>query len=119
MGMGIHGEPGIWRSKMKPADEVADEMFDRLVADQPLERGDRVSILVNSLGATPHEELYILYRYLAKRIDELGVEIVMPLVGRYATSMEMTGVSLTICKLDEELESLLHAPANCAFWKVG
>lgn len=119
MGMGIHGEPGIWRGKMKPADEVAGEMLDRLVADQPLERGDRVSILVNSLGATPHEELYILYRYLAKRFEELGVEIVMPLVGRYATSMEMTGVSLTICKLDEELESLLHAPANCAFWRVG
>ena len=119
MGMGIHGEPGIWRGKMKPADEVAAEMLDRLLADQPLENGDRISVLVNSLGATPHEELYILYRYLAKRFDDLGVTVVMPLVGRYATSMEMTGASLTICKLDSELEELLHAPANCAFWRIG
>lgn len=119
MGMGIHGEPGIWRGKMKPADEVTGEMLDRILADRPLEKGDRISVLVNSLGATPHEELYIIYRYLAKRFDDLGVTVVMPLVGRYATSMEMTGVSLTICKLEGELEQLLHAPANCAFWKVG
>lgn len=119
MGMGIHGEPGIWRGKMKTADEVATEMLDRLLADQPFEKGDRVSVLVNSLGATPHEELYILYRPIAKRLKEIGVTIVMPLVGRYATSMEMTGASLTICKLDSELEELLRAPANCAFWRVG
>lgn len=119
MGMGIHGEPGIWRGKLKPADEIAAEMLDRLLADQNLEKGDRISVLVNSLGATPHEELFILYRYLAKRFDELGASVVMPLVGRYATSMEMTGVSLTICKLDSELEELLQAPANCAFWRVG
>ena len=78
-----------------------------------------VSAALNSLGATPHEELYILYRYLAKRFEDLGVTVVMPLVGRYATSMEMTGASLTICKLDRELEELLHAPANCAVWRVG
>jgi dihydroxyacetone kinase-like protein len=119
MGMGIHGEPGIWRGKMKSADEVAGEMLDRLLADRPLASGDRISVLVNSLGATPHEELYIIYRYLAKRFAELGVTVVMPLVGRYATSMEMTGASITICQLDAELESLLHAPANCAFWRVG
>jgi dihydroxyacetone kinase-like protein len=118
MGMGIHGEPGIWRGKIKPADEIAGEMLDRVLADMPLERGDRISVLVNSLGATPHEELFIIYRYLAGRFADMGVTIVMPLVGRYATSMEMTGASLTICKLDSELEELLHAPANCAFWRV-
>jgi len=62
MGMGIHGEPGIWRATIKPADAVTDEMMDRLLADKPLGRGERVSLLVNSLGATPLEELYILYR---------------------------------------------------------
>lgn len=118
MGMGIHGEPGIWRAAVKPADEIADEMIDRLVADQPLGKGDRISILVNSLGATPAEELYILYRHARKRLDALGVEIVMPLVGRFATSMEMTGATITIIKLDAELEGLLKAPAECAFWKV-
>lgn len=119
MGMGIHGEPGLWRGTMKPADEVAGEMLDRLLADRPLASGDRISVMVNSLGATPHEELYIMYRYLAKRLADLGVTVVMPLVGRYATSMEMTGASITLCKLDAELESLLQAPAACAFWRVG
>ena len=118
MGMGIHGEPGTWRGPIKTADDILDEMFDTLQADRPLGKGDRVSVLVNSLGATPHEELYILYRRLAGRLSEIGVEVVMPLVGRYATSMEMTGASLSILKLDEELEDLLLAPANCAFWRV-
>ncbi len=118
MGMGIHGEPGVWRGKLRTADQVAAEMMDKLLADQPLARGDRVSILVNSLGATPPEELYILYRHAAARLKDVGAEIVMPLVGRYATSMEMAGVSFTICKLDGELEGLLKAPAACAFWRV-
>jgi len=119
MGMGIHGEPGIWRDKLRPADRILDEMIDRLTADMPLGSGDRVSILVNSLGATPPEELYILYRRARQRLDDLGVEIIMPLVGRYATSMEMTGATVTLCKLDDELERLLRAPCHCAFWTVG
>lgn len=118
MGMGIHGEPGIWRDAIRPADAIADEMIERLLADQPLGRGDRISILVNSLGASPAEELYILYRHAKKLLDKAGVEIVMPLVGRYATSMEMTGATITIIKLDDELERLLKAPAECAFWRV-
>lgn len=118
MGMGIHGEPGIWKGPIKQADALLDEMFDTLQADRPLAAGDRVSVLVNSLGATPLEELYILYRRLKARLDELGVTVVMPLVGRYATSMEMTGATLSILKLDDELENLLTAPAKCAFWRV-
>lgn len=119
MGMGIHGEPGVWRGKLKTADEIAGEMMDRLLADMPLSSGDRVSIMVNSLGATPPEELYILYRIVKKRLEDAGATIVMPLVGRYATSMEMAGVSFTLCKLDDELEALLNAPCDCAFWRVG
>ncbi|KIT14927.1 dihydroxyacetone kinase subunit DhaK [Jannaschia aquimarina] len=118
MGMGIHGEPGVWRDKLKPADEIAEEMMDRLLADIEVASGDRVSIMVNSLGATPPEELYILYRIVKKRLDGAGADIVMPLVGRYATSMEMAGVSFTLCKLDEELEGYLKAPCDCAFWTV-
>ncbi len=119
MGMGIHGEPGVWRGKLKTADEIAGEMMDRLLADMPLAQGDRVSILVNSLGATPPEELYILYNVVKARLEGEGATIIMPLVGRYATSMEMAGVSFTLCKLDEELEALLKAPCDCAFWRVG
>ena len=77
-----------------------------------------MSPLVNSLGATPPEELYILYRIVKQRIEGAGAQIVMPLVGRYATSMEMTGISITLCKLDDELEGYLKAPAHCAFWTV-
>ncbi|MCF8486079.1 MAG: dihydroxyacetone kinase subunit DhaK [Rhodobacteraceae bacterium] len=118
MGMGIHGEPGVWRDKLRPADAIASEMMDRLLADMPLAAGDRVSILVNSLGATPPEELYILYRIVKTRLDAAGAEVVMPLVGRYATSMEMAGVSFTLIKLDAELETYLKAPCDCAFWSV-
>ena len=118
MGMGIHGEPGVWRGKLRGADDIANEMVDKLLEDKALGPGDRVSPLVNSLGATPPEELYILYRVIAPRLRDAGAEIVMPLVGRYATSMEMAGVSLTLCYLDDELEGLLKAPAECAFWRV-
>ena len=85
----------------------------------PTMAGDHVSIMVNSLGATPPEELYILYRIVKQRLDAAGATIVMPLVGRYATSMEMSGVSFTLCKLDDELETLLKAPCDCEFWRVG
>lgn len=117
-GMGIHGEPGVYRSALKPADAIADEMLAALLADMPLAPGERVSVLVNSLGATPPEELYILYRRVAAELARQGIEIAMPLVGRYATSMEMAGASLTVCRLDGELESLLRQPCQCAFWSV-
>ena len=119
MGMGIHGEPGVWRGKLKTADEIANEMVDMLLADINPVSGARMSVMVNSLGATPPEELYILYRIVKQRLEDVGINIVMPLVGRYATSMEMTGVSFTFCELDAELEVLLLAPAHCAFWTVG
>ena len=118
MGMGIHGEPGIWRDKLRPADKITDEMMDRIFTDLAPTKGERWSILVNSLGATPLEELYIMYRRAAQRLGERGVTIVMPLVGRYATSMEMTGASITVCRLDAEIERLLKAPCHCAFWTL-
>ncbi|VTU17777.1 dihydroxyacetone kinase subunit DhaK [Variovorax sp. PBL-E5] len=117
-GMGIHGEPGIWRGKLKSADSLSAEMLERLQAELKLARGDRVAVLVNSLGATPLEELYILYRHVATALAQQGVTPVMPLVGRYATSMEMAGASLTLMPLDSELEALLKAPASCPFWSV-
>ena len=117
MGMGIHGEPGIWRDALKPADAVTDEMLDRILADVDIGRGERVALLVNSLGATPLEELYIVYRRLNARLADAGITIVDPLVGRYATSMEMAGVTLTVCRLDSEIERLLGAPCDCPYWK--
>jgi dihydroxyacetone kinase-like protein len=116
MGMGIHGEPGVWRGALRRADAIAEEMMDILLADRPA--SGPVSPMVNSLGATPPEELYILYRVVKRRLEAAGAEIVMPLVGRYATSMEMAGASITLCHLDDELTGWLKAPADCAFWRV-
>ena len=118
IGMGIHGEPGVRRGALRPADQIAAEMCDMLLDDLPLSSGDRVSVLCNSLGATPPEELYIVYRYVARRLCDRGIAIMAPLVGRYACSMEMAGMSLTFCKLDAELEALLLAPCDCPFLKV-
>jgi phosphoenolpyruvate---glycerone phosphotransferase subunit DhaK len=118
IGMGIHGEPGVRRGSLQSADEIANEMLEMLFADVPLAYGDRISVLCNSLGATPHEELYIVYRIVAKRLQDLGVTVVSPMIGRYATSMEMAGMSITFFKLDTELEQLLLAPCSCPFLKV-
>lgn len=118
MGMGIHGEPGIWRDKLKPADAIIDEMIERLLADRPQGAGNRASILVNSLGATPLEELFILYRRASRKLREAGFEIAQPLVGHFATSMEMAGVSVSLCFLDKERETLLESPCSCPFWTV-
>ena len=118
MGMGIHGEPGIWRGPLASADKIASELLERILADVDIGRGERVSVLLNSLGATPLEELYILYRTVARELAARGISIVAPLLGRYATSMEMAGASLSLLRLDAELEALLRAPADCPFWKV-
>ncbi len=118
IGMGIHGEPGVRRGPLRKADAICEEMLSLLLADVPLRSGDRISVLVNSLGATPPEELYIVYRYVSQKLAALGVSVVMPWVGRYATSMEMAGLSITFCKLDNELETLLKAPCDSPYLRV-
>ncbi len=115
-GMGIHGEPGIWRGALKTADELVDEMLEHLLPELDAARGDRVAVLLNSLGATPAEELYIMYRRVAQVLAGKGIEPALPWVGRYATSMEMAGASITLMRLDGELEALLRAPARSPFW---
>lgn len=117
-GMGIHGEPGIWRHKIRPADDLVDEMISMLLAEKP-QGATRVAVLVNSLGSTPFEELFILYRCAAQQLGAAGLTIVNPLIGPYVTSMEMGGASISLCFLDDEIETLLAAPAECPFWKVG
>jgi phosphoenolpyruvate---glycerone phosphotransferase subunit DhaK len=117
MGMGIHGEPGIWRDTLKPADAIAGEMVDRLLAE--LGSGvERVSVLVNGLGATPLEELFVVYRRVSTKLAVAGLEIAKPLVGNFVTSMEMSGLSISLFALDGELEALLAAPAECPFWRI-
>ena len=81
-----------------------------------LQEGDEVSVMVNGLGATPLEEQLIVYRRVHQLLTEKGIQIVMPHVGEYATSMEMAGLSVTIFKLDEQLKELLLAPAKTPFY---
>lgn len=116
VGMGIHGEPGIQTRKMMTADEVAKTLLDAIIADMPLAKGDEVSVMVNGLGATPLEELLLVYRKVALLLQEKGVSIYMPHIGEFATSMEMAGLSLTVMKLDAELRTLLREPAATPFY---
>ena len=98
------------------ADEIAATLVSRLTDDLPLQPGDEVSVMVNGLGATPLEEQLIVFRRVKQRLDALDVESVMPHVGNFATSMEMAGLSITVMKLDDELEALLRAPASTPFY---
>ena len=117
IGMGIHGEQGVERVKMRTADEIAATLVDRVVNDMPFVAGDEVAVLVNSLGATPLEELYVLYRKIDELLREKGLVLHRPYVGRYACSMKMQGMSLSLMKLDDELKRLLDAPADSPFFK--
>ncbi|GIP33234.1 dihydroxyacetone kinase subunit DhaK [Paenibacillus sp. J2TS4] len=112
IGLGIHGEPGVRRGKLKTADEVADELLDQITADMELSKGDRIAILVNGLGSTPHMELFIVYRRVAARLEELGVQIHRSFVGEFVSSLEMGGCSVSVMKLDEELIRMIDHPVD-------
>jgi dihydroxyacetone kinase-like protein len=115
IGMGIHGEPGVRRGKLEPADRITELLMEAILRDMPLGKGDQVSVLVNGLGATPKEELYVMYRKVHQVLTARGVAVHRPYIGEYATSMEMAGASVTLCKLDGELKALLDAPASTPF----
>lgn len=117
IGMGIHGEPGIERCKLKKSDEIVEYMIKRIMEDLPYKNGDEVSVLVNGLGATPKEELYIAYRKAAELLKKENIKIYRPYIGEFATSLEMSGMSISLCKLDDELKGLLDAPAYSPFFQ--
>ena len=116
IGMGIHGEPGIIREKLRKADPLVDDLCKRILDDFKLKDKDHLSIMINSLGATPLEELYIISKRVHENFSNLNIEIIKCYVGRYATSMEMAGMSITTFKLDAELKKYLLAPTECPFW---
>ncbi|KAA2235632.1 dihydroxyacetone kinase subunit DhaK [Salinarimonas soli] len=116
IGMGIHGEPGIRRGPLRPADEVVDEMLGPILGELSLAKGDSVAVLMNGLGGTPQEELYILYRRVAGVLAERGVSVRKTYVGEFATSMEMAGFSISIMRLDDELARLVAAQADSPFF---
>ncbi|MFF5075995.1 dihydroxyacetone kinase subunit DhaK [Actinoplanes sp. NPDC000266] len=113
-GVGIHGEPGRERRKLTSADQIVDDMLDAVVPDLPYESGDRVALMINGLGGTPISELYILYRRAHQRLADRGITIGRSYVNEYCTSLDMAGASLTLVRLDDEIEPLLTAPAEAA-----
>ena len=112
VGLGIHGEPGLRRSKVEPVDNLVEEMTGYILKDLDFSGSD-VAVLINGLGATPYEELFIVYRKLSRILEAERVTIKRSFVGEYVTSLEMAGASITLLRLDDELLELLDAPAYC------
>ena len=116
IGMGIHGEAGIEVREMMRADEIAEHLVTMILEDMPLGAGDRAGVMINGLGATPLEEQLIVYSSVHEQLVHRGIDIVSPYIGEFATSMEMAGLSVTLFKLDDQLEDLLRAPASTPFY---
>ncbi|MFB2598992.1 dihydroxyacetone kinase subunit DhaK [Herbiconiux sp. P17] len=112
VGVGIHGEPGRRRAKMAPANELVDELLNPVVADLPFQSGDRVALMVNGLGGTPISELYLVYGIAHEKLAAQGITVARSYVGEYCTSLDMAGASITLVRLDDEIERLLAAPAE-------
>jgi dihydroxyacetone kinase-like protein len=112
MGVGIHGEPGRRREKLASANAIMDEMLEAVVSDLPFGQGDDVALMINGLGGTPISELYLIYGYAHEQLANRGINVVRNYVGEYCTSLDMAGASVTLVKLDDELKSLLEAPAE-------
>lgn len=119
IGIGIHGEPGIRRGPLETADEIADHLVQPLIDDLGLTSGARVAVLVNGLGATPLEELYVLYRRTHQILAEQGITVEKRYVGEFATSLEMAGASISLLALDDDRLALLNAPARSPFFGEG
>ena len=118
-GMGLHGEPGIERTKMKPADELVGRMYAELKAEMNLQEGDEVAVLVNGLGSTPLLELNIVYYDLHRLMAADGLRVHDAEVKTYCTCMEMGGFSITMLKLDEELKRYHDAPCYSPYYAKG
>ncbi|WP_196607008.1 dihydroxyacetone kinase subunit DhaK [Pectinatus frisingensis] len=117
IGMGIHGEPGITRTKLQPIDKIVEKLTDKILTDLPFASDDTVAVIVNGLGATPKEELYIAYRKLKQILSSKNIKIHRKYIGEYATSLEMAGMSISILKLDEELLPLIDAKCYSPFFE--
>jgi dihydroxyacetone kinase-like protein len=116
--VGHHGEPGTAKIKTRKADEITEMMLEEVVQDLPFRKGDEVAVLINGLGATPALELYIGYRRVKQILDQKGIRVFKPFVGQFFTALEMAGFSITLMKLDEELKTLLAAPADTPCYKL-
>ncbi len=112
LGLGLHGEPGIKSADMASASEIARMMVDIVLADAPADAGHKVAVLLNGLGSTKYEELFVLYKDIHAQLEASGLALHNPLVGEFAGSLNMAGCSLSLLWLDDELQALYDAPAS-------
>jgi len=117
IGIGIHGEPGTHREKIKPADEIVEHLMEKIINDLPYKENDEVAVMINGLGATPLMELYVANRKVAEILESKKIKVYKTYVGEFMTSLEMSGFSITLLKLDEELKTLLDAKADTPAFK--
>ena len=116
IGMGIHGEPGIGRTKLENADSITAELVKKIDEDLELKSGDEVAVLMNSLGSTPQEELYIMFRKVSEVLSAKKVSVYKTYVGEFATSLEMAGASISVLRLDDELKKFIDRPVHTPFF---
>jgi len=119
VGLGIHGEPGIAVVDLPTADEIAQLLVDKVLAETPKDDGRRIAVLLNGLGTVKYEELFVAYRMVAELLKQQGYTIVDPEVGEQCTSLDMAGLSLTVMWLDDDLERLWIAPCNAPAYRKG
>lgn len=122
VGMGIHGEPGLYTLPRPDADELAKILVEQILGDLPEgidSRGSKAALILSGLGSVKYEELFVLYRKVFEILEQAGVEVIEPEVGELVTSFDMAGVSLTLCWLDSELEKSWRAPASAPAFRKG
>lgn len=119
VGLGIHGEPGVRREQLRPADALTDELVDTICADRGLGSGSRVAVLVNGTGATPPMELAILLRRALQNLEGRGITVERAWSGTFLSSIDMAGASIAIMALDDDRLALLDAPARSGAWPSG
>lgn len=112
LGLGLHGEPGVQTTDLLPAADIAKMMVDRVLADAPQGAGSRATVLVNGLGATKYEEMFVLYGSIHRLLTDAGIDVYDPIVGEFATSLDMKGCSLTLMWLDDDIKPLYDAPVD-------
>jgi dihydroxyacetone kinase-like protein len=117
IGMGIHGEPGVERTTVKTAAEVSKILLDKILEDYDYSNSE-VALLVNGLGSTSLMELYILNNEVQTILEEMNIKVYRTFVGNYMTALDMSGCSLTLMKLDEELKELLDTPCDTPALKI-
>ena len=119
LGIGVHGEPGVKRVPMMKADDITAVLLEKVLEDLKLESGENVLLYINGLGATPLSEQYIMYNHAHDVLTAKGINVTRSQIGNFFTSLEMSGASLTVMRLDDELTELCDAPVRTAGWRAG